>query len=497
MRHLIVSIVSLVTILCALGSCHKPEAAVIGLKTESELQATSLGGELDVAFSVNGGWTASSSADWCAVSPASGSAGENVSVKINCGANDGTDSRKCDVVIKSGEATKIVVITQNAKAYFSADLLDYSVSCKSQKLDIEFQTNVDYDILTENCSGWISVSNPRTTPRGKVTLTIEENRTSGQRVGTLTIIPVEGTPEPGDSGITINVLQDAKFHFIVEEANLTYSCCPELAKVRFYTVNDEYDVSAENVDWAILTNTQAALQLYESSYILTPNSSPESRSFKITATARNYPYDSAQITITQRGTEEVVDLGLSVNWRAFNVGSTSIEGSGGFYAWGETEEKSYYSWETYKWAADGHGYLTKYCTDPANGDADGKTRLEPEDDAAHVILGDGWRTPTQEDFSELFEKCERVSCFLSGLDGVAFYSKVPGYEDKAIFIPASGVKSLGDDSCFRSMSWTADLYHEATPDWLAAIDKYAIYFHGSLNTHLRYEGLAIRPVKDK
>ena len=36
---------------------------------------------------------------------------------------------------------------------------------------------------------------------------------------------------------------------------------------------------------------------------------------------------------------EAVDLGLSVKWASFNVGATKPEEYGGYYAWGETEEK--------------------------------------------------------------------------------------------------------------------------------------------------------------
>ena len=48
---------------------------------------------------------------------------------------------------------------------------------------------------------------------------------------------------------------------------------------------------------------------------------------------------------------EYVDLGLpsGTKWAACNVGATKPEEFGGYYAWGETEEKSNYDWNTYKW----------------------------------------------------------------------------------------------------------------------------------------------------
>lgn len=49
--------------------------------------------------------------------------------------------------------------------------------------------------------------------------------------------------------------------------------------------------------------------------------------------------------------EQEVDLGLPSGtiWAGWNVGASSPEESGGYYAWGETEEKNDYSWETYKY----------------------------------------------------------------------------------------------------------------------------------------------------
>ena len=42
-----------------------------------------------------------------------------------------------------------------------------------------------------------------------------------------------------------------------------------------------------------------------------------------------------------------VDLGLSVLWATCNLGASSPEGYGDYYAWGETEEKNNYTASTY------------------------------------------------------------------------------------------------------------------------------------------------------
>ena len=49
---------------------------------------------------------------------------------------------------------------------------------------------------------------------------------------------------------------------------------------------------------------------------------------------------------------EYVDLGLSVEWAACNVGSCTHEGYGKFFAWAETAPKGAYCWSKYKYALD-------------------------------------------------------------------------------------------------------------------------------------------------
>ena len=96
---------------------------------------------------------------------------------------------------------------------------------------------------------------------------------------------------------------------------------------------------------------------------------------------------------------QAVDLGLpsGLKWASCNIGATTPEEYGYYYAWGETTTKADYSWETYKYANGAKNKLTKYCTDASYGDngfADNKTTLDLEDDAAHVKWGGSWRMPT-------------------------------------------------------------------------------------------------------
>lgn len=137
-----------------------------------------------------------------------------------------------------------------------------------------------------------------------------------------------------------------------------------------------------------------------------------------------------------------VDLGLSVKWATCNVGADKPEEYGDYYAWGETEPKDFYFWDTYKYCDGTYNSLTKY-TDSAygkDGFSDNKSVLDPEDDVAHVKWGGNWRIPTKDELEELRTKCTWTSTTLNGVKGYSVTSNVDGYTDRSIFMPATGMR---------------------------------------------------------
>jgi hypothetical protein len=133
---------------------------------------------------------------------------------------------------------------------------------------------------------------------------------------------------------------------------------------------------------------------------------------------------------------EYIDLGLpsGLKWATCNVGATSPEEYGGYYAWGEIEEKGDYSWSTYKWCNGSSNSMTKYCTSSSYGTIDNKTTLDPEDDVAHIKWGGTWRMPTLNEQEELINNC---TWSWTTQNGVNCY-KVTGSNGNSIFLPAAG-----------------------------------------------------------
>ena len=189
---------------------------------------------------------------------------------------------------------------------------------------------------------------------------------------------------------------------------------------------------------------------------------------------------------------KAVDLGLSVKWATCNVGASSPEEYGGYYAWGETEEKEYYDWSTYKYCKGSYTTMTKYCTNSSYGSVDNKTVLDPADDVAHVKWGGSWRMPTKEEIAELLNNCSWTWTIQNGVNGYLVTSKSNG---NSMFLPAAGYRWSENVSSSGSggYCWSASLneYH--------GYDAFNLYFYSGnryQNYNSRYNGFSVRPVTE-
>lgn len=198
---------------------------------------------------------------------------------------------------------------------------------------------------------------------------------------------------------------------------------------------------------------------------------------------------------------EPVDLGLSVKWASANLGASDPKETGAYFAWGETSPKAgHYSGKNYKfgeysnqWTKYNMGadvYIIGHYSEP-----DYKETLDLEDDAAAVLLGDGWRMPTADELWELRTKCTWKKVMDTTkigrrdteirLKGYIITSNVPGYEGRSIYLPATGFISeymIGNDLVANK---------ESLNYWTATMGQ---TLGGGDN---RYRGLNIRPVLDQ
>ena len=209
---------------------------------------------------------------------------------------------------------------------------------------------------------------------------------------------------------------------------------------------------------------------------------------------------------------EYVDLGLSVKWATVNVGAYKPEMYGDYYAWGETEpyykpgearsdnpnwidgKSSGYNWNSYVYCNGNSNSLKKYCLNSSYGTLDNKRVLEKEDDVARVKWGGDWRMPTIDEIKELRDSCKWEWITNNGVKGYLVTSRLSGYTDRSIFIPASGyrydtaISSVGSNGYYWSSSVCND--NGGKTAYYGFINYYSNY----VSSNNRSAGYTVRPV---
>lgn len=196
----------------------------------------------------------------------------------------------------------------------------------------------------------------------------------------------------------------------------------------------------------------------------------------------------AESSCTNKKEHLYVDLGLPSGtlWATRNVGASNPKAYGGYYAWGETEQK-FYEAESYKYSNGGKG-ITKYCDNSEygfDGFTDTLTHLQPEDDAATVNWGNDWETPSLLQWKELIDHC------IWTWDSTGY--RVIGPNGNCFFLPASGDctnRSPNKDAGTIGVYWTSSLY-SGTMAWGIVITNKSI----QQSLEARHFGMSVRPVQ--
>ena len=178
----------------------------------------------------------------------------------------------------------------------------------------------------------------------------------------------------------------------------------------------------------------------------------------------------------------LIDLGLpsGTKWACCNVGAQKPEDYGGYFAWGETTEKSRYYWDTYI-HCDGS---SSTCHDI------GKDIAGTQYDAATANWGSPWVMPSLDQMEELKNNCTSEWTTENGVKGRRF----TGPNGASIFLPAAGYRWRDDLNYAGSNGyyWSSTLYESDT------YCAYELYFNsGRVGTgyDLRYYGPSVRPVR--
>ena len=182
------------------------------------------------------------------------------------------------------------------------------------------------------------------------------------------------------------------------------------------------------------------------------------------------------VTVIDANGHEYVDLGLSSGtlWATCNVGATSPEEYGNYYAWGETTTKSSYTSSNYG-----------YSSNP--------TTLPVDRDAARANWGGSWVMPTVADFKELYNECTWTWTTMNGKNGYKVSSKK---NSSYIFLPAAGYFG---SSLFYAGSY--GYYWSSSLSTSSSSNAYELLFDSGYvdpsGSSSRYIGRSVRPVLRK
>ena len=204
----------------------------------------------------------------------------------------------------------------------------------------------------------------------------------------------------------------------------------------------------------------------------------------------------ANFKIEKEDEGDWVDLGLPSGtiWATRNVGASSPEDYGDYFAWGETTPKEVYNWDTYKWSYyDANGYLkfTKYNTDSYYGSVDNKTELDPSDDAACAHYPGG-RMPS---YDQIVELCNNCSWQWTQRNGV-YGQLVTGPNGSTMFLPAAGYRwddSLG--SVGSGGGYWSRTRNSFDPDGAYGLDFDSGYWGYWYVNFDRFYGFTVRAVR--
>lgn len=173
---------------------------------------------------------------------------------------------------------------------------------------------------------------------------------------------------------------------------------------------------------------------------------------------------------------EYVDLGLpsGLKWATCNVGASSPEMAGGYYAWGELETKdSYYESNSLTYNVEMQ-------------DISGN----PDYDVARSEWGATWRIPKYSEVTELFNNCTRAEVDINGRKCIKLTSSING---KYIILPHTGWMSGMSNAYYNSYG----RYWSSTP---YLYNDYSAYYFSSAGSGLwenvRSWGLSVRPVSN-
>ena len=409
----------------------------------SELDFTAGASTQTLNIQTDGAWTASSNESWIHVSPSSGTGNSQISVTVDH--NEGTSNRTGTISVTVGDVTKYVSIMQKGAYIDVSTNLISTIPSSGGTRTVTFSTSENWTVVRKG--SWLTVDKVSgSAGTNTITLSFQKNTQQTTRTDT-TIIK---TNNANLQDIRIITSQAGIYLYVISTSSSTISAD---GGTRTITFSSSEDWTAECEDsWVSIDKISGSAGTNTITLTFASNKSFSNRTSTAYIKTNHSDLQNKTITTRQKGWEilnnghDYVDLGLPSGtlWATMNVGATSPEDYGDYFAWGETNGlksgKNRFYWDTYKWCNGTYNSLTKYCTSSYYGVVDNKTELELADDAARQNWGGDWRMPTYYQIDELQKECTSTITTWYGVKGLEIKSKKNG---NSIFLPAAGAYSSG------------------------------------------------------
>jgi endoglucanase len=145
---------------------------------KEEINFSTINDNQTLAIKTNLDWTATSSEDWCTITPASGEPGTK-QLKVEVQANVGDGARQSTITITAGKLSKQVIVKQSLEKLVLATK-QYNVEAAVNEITVNIQASPAYSNVSQ--PGWITLKS--TSPDTKTqTFTIAANNSVVARKG--------------------------------------------------------------------------------------------------------------------------------------------------------------------------------------------------------------------------------------------------------------------------------------------------------------------------
>lgn len=269
------------------------------------------GGKKTISFtSVGGPWSAefiNGRADgWCNISPSSGSEGQ-ASLTITAAPNTDFDERNASIVIKCGDSSKTVTVSQKQKDDITATKSKFELPSEGGSIEIEVKSNVNYSYST-NCD-WITIGGTKAYESKKLTFNISRNDSVTKREGEITFTS-------GNLTETVKVYQDGEQPTIVLTQN-EYTIGSDGGSIKV-EVRSNVDVTMEipsDITW-LKESTTKSVSTSTFYLIADKNSDVDSRTASVKFTnAENGLSETVTITQAQMDVILMQENELEFGWK--------------------------------------------------------------------------------------------------------------------------------------------------------------------------------------